>query len=152
MSVIESHGQLYPRGDAFEFHVHGVTLPNKNGLSRQNVILRLWVRDPLCLVREPDNPKDPNAIRVDARQGIVGYVPAAGAQALAARLDAGEIPNVFVQWLAGGTHNKPTRGVGIIVDFDTPPPPNTPAPSAPPTLGMLTWFRNLFQTGREGPF
>jgi hypothetical protein len=115
-------------------------------MNRQNIILRLWVRDALCLVREPNNPKDPYAVRVDALPGILGYIPASDAQKLAARLDAGEVPNVFVQWIAGGTHDKPTRGVGIIVDFDTPPSANTPKPSAPPTEGFFMWISRLFQT------
>ena len=31
---------------------------------------------PLTLVREPDNPEDPNAIRVDYEENYAGYVPA----------------------------------------------------------------------------
>jgi hypothetical protein len=129
--------------------VHGVTLTNKNGVNRQSIILRLWVQEALCLVREPNNPADRYAIRVDARQGIIGYIPASDAQNLATRLDAGEVPNVFVQWIAGGTHDKPIRGVGIIVDFDTPQSANTPKPSAPPTESFFTRVSRLFQTKRK---
>jgi hypothetical protein len=48
------------------------------------------VDDPVYLVREPDNPVDPNAIMVLLRQGYqIGYVPREEAEGLAPLLDAG---------------------------------------------------------------
>ncbi len=54
----------------------------------------LWalmkVGDALELVREPDNPHDRKAIRVDWRGHKLGYVPRAQNRAVAAALDQGE--------------------------------------------------------------
>jgi hypothetical protein len=54
---------------------------------------RVWdelkVGDVLTLVREPDNPHDPRAIRVEWRGEKMGYVPHAGNETLARMLDRG---------------------------------------------------------------
>ena len=54
----------------------------------------LWdgirVGDRLTLVREPDNPHDPNAVRVDWRGRSLGYVPRRENSALAWAMDRGE--------------------------------------------------------------
>lgn len=50
---------------------------------------KLRVGDQLTLVREPDNPHDGNAIRVEWQGEQLGYVPRAENQALAAAMDRG---------------------------------------------------------------
>ena len=54
---------------------------------------RLWselkVGDILQLVREPGNPHDPNAVRVEWRGHKLGYVPRADNEALARFMDRG---------------------------------------------------------------
>lgn len=54
---------------------------------------RLWsemkVGDALGLVREPDNPYDANAVRVEWRGYKLGYVPRADNEALARFMDRG---------------------------------------------------------------
>jgi len=54
---------------------------------------RLWddlkVGDALTLVREPDNPHDPKAVRVEWRGEKLGYVPRAGNETVARLLDQG---------------------------------------------------------------
>jgi hypothetical protein len=50
----------------------------------------LRVGDPLDLIREPDNPHDRHAIRVEWRGHKLGYVPRADNRAVAAALDAGD--------------------------------------------------------------
>lgn len=50
----------------------------------------LGVGDALELVREPDNPHDRNAVRVDWRGRKLGYVPRAENAALAWAMDRGE--------------------------------------------------------------
>jgi len=47
------------------------------------------VGDPLTLTREPDNPYDPNAVRVDWRGEKLGYVPRADNADLARHMDRG---------------------------------------------------------------
>jgi hypothetical protein len=143
MSVVEVHGHLYPRGNAHELHVHGVTFRNYDGSSRQKIIALLSIRDPLRLVREPNNASDPNAIRIDSRYGSVGHVPIEQTAKIAANLDAGQIPNVFVQWVWRGTPDKPTRGVGVIIDFDTPASAHTPPPCPSKSQSLLARVLNF---------
>lgn len=54
---------------------------------------RLWsemkVGDPLTLTREPDNPYDRNAVRVEWRGEKLGYVPRADNADLARHMDRG---------------------------------------------------------------
>ena len=54
---------------------------------------RLWdeikVGDALTLVREPANPHDANAVRVEWRGTVLGYVPRRENQALARHMDRG---------------------------------------------------------------
>ena len=50
----------------------------------------LRVGDRLELVREPANPHDPNAVRVEWRGRMLGYVPRAENAALAWAMDRGD--------------------------------------------------------------
>lgn len=54
---------------------------------------QLWkelkVGDALTLVREPENPHDPRAVRVDWNGHVLGYVPRAENEAVARQLDRG---------------------------------------------------------------
>lgn len=45
--------------------------------------------DALTLVREPTNPHDRNAVRVDWRGAVLGYVPRSQNSAVARQMDAG---------------------------------------------------------------
>ncbi len=56
--------------------------------------------DPLELVREPDNPHDANAIRVEWRGHKLGYVPRGENGALAWALDRGEGARARISRLA----------------------------------------------------
>lgn len=50
-----------------------------------------WLRvgDPLTLVREPDNPHDARAVRVEWRGRKLGYLPRAENRSVAAEMDRG---------------------------------------------------------------
>lgn len=54
---------------------------------------RLWPElrqgDPLSLIREPDNPHDRQAVRVEWRGQHLGYLPRAENRTVAAEIDAG---------------------------------------------------------------
>jgi HIRAN domain len=50
---------------------------------------QMQVGDPLVLVREPDNPHDDKAVRVDWNGHTLGYVPRAENAAVARQLDRG---------------------------------------------------------------
>lgn len=65
--------------------------------------------DPLELVREPDNPHDPNAVRVDWRGRKLGYVPRRDNAAVAWGLDRGAPLRARVVRLA--EHPNPARRI-----------------------------------------
>lgn len=51
---------------------------------------RVRVGDKLTLVREPENPHDPNAVRVEWQGELLGYVPRRENRAVAKAMDTGE--------------------------------------------------------------
>ena len=69
----------------------------------------LAMGDALDLVREPDNPHDANAVRVEWRGRKLGYVPRAENAALAWAMDRGEPVRARVSRLAG--HAKSRRRI-----------------------------------------
>lgn len=73
---------LYPVGLA------GESFANADGSSRQAEIARCIVGERVSLVREPDNPYDPNAILACSARGIgLGYVSRDKAMWMAEILD-----------------------------------------------------------------
>lgn len=66
----------------------------------------LWPRlrpgQRLDLIREPDNPFDPCAVRVEWRGRKLGYLPRAGNRAIARLLDRGELLEVRIKALRLG--------------------------------------------------
>jgi len=96
--------------------VAGVTHSGRQG--------RVWTLRPgkeVFLVREPDNPYDKNAIRVERPAGgaEIGYIPRELARQIATQLDSiGGIVEATVVELTGGTRSYPNRGV--IISFSIP--------------------------------
>lgn len=76
----------------------------------------LSVGEPLELVREPANPHDANAVRVQWRGRKLGYVPRASNAALAWAMDAGEPVSARVARLA--SHPNPRRRIEFEVYVD----------------------------------
>lgn len=64
-----------------------------------NLRPRLDVGDALQLVREPRNPHDENAVRIDWNGHKLGYVPQRHNEAIALLLDAGELPRARISKL-----------------------------------------------------
>lgn len=56
----------------------------------EDVYPQLAVGQPLALTREPDNPHDERAVRIDWRGHKLGYLPRAENAAVAQMLDRGE--------------------------------------------------------------
>lgn len=77
----------------------------------------LWpamaVGDSLTLHREPDNPHDPRAVRVEWRKAKLGYLPRAENAAVAAALDRGEVLEARISRLT--RHRNPWRRVEVQV-------------------------------------
>jgi hypothetical protein len=100
--------------EVHEIKVAGVTATNKNGVGRQTILPRCRPNEPLLLLREPRNPRDPSAIAViRADDTQLGYVPAALARRLAPLLDRGAEAQGRVLTVTGGTPDKPTFGLVI---------------------------------------
>ncbi len=73
----------------------------------------LKVGDPLTLAREPANPHDPRAVRVEWRGSQLGYLPRAENEAVATAMDRGE--RVAGRISALLQHKNPWRRVRIEV-------------------------------------
>ncbi len=96
---ILARGDYEGIGDAESFHTKlaGVTFEG-----RQEVVARLSEGTALRLVRQPDNPFDPNAIALfDATGDQVGFFNRALAAALAPEIDAGAVYDVSVTDVTG---------------------------------------------------
>lgn len=74
---------------------------------------QLAVGDRLTLVREPDNPHDGRAIRVEWQGQMLGYLPRAENEAVAAAMDRGERVEGRIAALVD--HRNPWRRVRIEV-------------------------------------
>jgi hypothetical protein len=74
---------------------------------------RLRVGDALALIREPDNPHDARAVRIEWRGVKLGYLPRAENEAVAAALDRGE--RVTGRIAALIPHRNPWRRLRIDV-------------------------------------
>lgn len=86
---------------------------NDDGISRQFLIKKLKTGNVIYLVREPENPYDANAIRVDCKHGCIGYLSREHASQIAPVMDGGERLRAEVANIWGGTPGKPSRGVWI---------------------------------------
>lgn len=102
----------------------GVARPRKRiydlvGESRYQSAL-LWCDPgmPAQLVREPDNPHDPNAIAVWSGKDTLGYIAAGEAMELAPVLDAGDKPLARVHEVRGCVPDYPTIGCRIALEWE----------------------------------
>ena len=77
----------------------------------------LWAEmragDALALVREPDNPHDANAVRVEWRGRMLGYLPRAENRSVAAEMDRGARVEARIARLT--EHRNPWRRLLIEV-------------------------------------
>jgi hypothetical protein len=74
---------------------------------------QLQVGDALTLIREPENPHDARAVRVEWQGVQLGYLPRAENEAVAAAMDRGE--RVVARIAALREHKNPWRRVRIEV-------------------------------------
>ena len=75
----------------YKVHLAGESFANPDGSSRQKELAKLQPGDDLFLTREPNNPHDPNAIRVESERVVgIGYIEGGAAAVMAKDLDAGE--------------------------------------------------------------
>lgn len=74
---------------------------------------RMKVGDTLSLIREPDNPHDARAVRVEWHDVQIGYLPRAENAAVSAAMDRGE--RVAARIAALVEHKNPWRRLRIDV-------------------------------------
>jgi single-stranded-DNA-specific exonuclease len=120
---------------------------------RQNLVAGLAPGDPLDLVREPENPHDPNALAVRYGRLHLGYLRREIAQRLAPVVDAGERYRVSVGSITGGGERH--VGVNIRVRRERAtsampvPPTDRRAPEADAVRIALIGDRPLREAQRD---
>ena len=110
-AIIPKSPRVIPKGNGFYTKVAGISYGN-----RQRIVSRCEVGEPLQLMREPDNPKDSNAVKVCRLSGEqLGYLNRELAAEISCRIDSGEHYQATISDLTGGTADHPTRGVNLYV-------------------------------------
>lgn len=83
---------------------------NPDGSSRQGELCRCIAGEPVSLVREPGNPHDRHAVRVDTVRGVtIGYLKRDD-RWISELIDEGVPVRGIVNGITGGTTRKPSRG------------------------------------------
>lgn len=131
-----------------EYWIVGESHRNLDGRSRQQLIKKHCKPGALVsLVREPDNPADPQAVAVYAECGQIGYLSRDDAERLAPRMDRGEHGSCWISQIQGGTRSKPSVGVVIEIHFDGDlSPANRRVEPAQP--GLLQRFARMLLGGK----
>ena len=89
---------------------------------RQAVVATLEIGEKIILRREPTNPYDTNAIRVERQSGEqIGYIDKYKASSLASVFDANGSPIVgtILQLTGGHSYGK---SLGVVIEFSVPDP------------------------------
>ena len=108
-AVFAAHAQPPSTGPSVRLMVQSSALAGFRYAEAAAVWPDLATGDALDLVREPDNPHDANAVRVECRGRKLGYVPRAENAALAWAMDRGEPVRARVSRLA--EHRNPRRRI-----------------------------------------
>jgi single-stranded-DNA-specific exonuclease len=106
---------VYRPGNQICTRVAGVTFDG-----RQGVIARLAIGEEILLKREPTNPYDPNAIRVERQNGQqIGYLNRHLAATLVPFFDENRQPlPASVHCLTGS--QRPGYSLGVVITFKVP--------------------------------
>ena len=100
------------------FDVAGEGQENKDGSFRQDIIRKCYPGDLVSLVREPKNPYDKNAIRIDFKNQTIGYINKQDAVLLSAILDEQRDHVAIIHRLTGGVPDYPNYGVKVSIAWD----------------------------------
>lgn len=107
--------------------IHGYRRSQRTRLAgfRYHHGVRLWPRltpgQPLQAIREPDNPHDPCAVRIDWHGHTLGYLPRTANAAIARRLDRGERVEVRIKALRVSTDARERVELEVIPSNDARP-------------------------------
>src|SRR5262249_50210440 len=98
--------------------VAGVTFPNDDGSERQDIICRCCPGEQLILRHDAQSEYSLVATQVLRKNGEqLGHAPEYLAERICHEAEAGYSVLAFIKDLTGGTWEKPTRGVNLIVFF-----------------------------------
>lgn len=99
----------------YETKVVGVSKDNTDGTSRQDIIRReVEEDDKLRLMAEPDNPYDPNAVKILSKYGNqIGYLNKEMAETIKPALDNQTEIHVTARWVNG----EKMLGVGLRIEL-----------------------------------
>jgi len=103
-----------PQANEVELSVWGEEQANVDGSSRQEIIGRLREGDEIELVRHPGD-HDTNMIAVVSEKGEIGRLTQGDAATLAPYLDRGGRVKAQVSAVRGGTKDRPSLNVWILV-------------------------------------
>jgi len=103
------------------FDVVGEAQTNDDGTPRQEIIFKCEPGDIVSLVREPNNPYDENAIRIDWKHKTVGYIQKLDAAKLSPILDDGRKHKAIIHKLKGGIRSYENYGIEISIAWDDKP-------------------------------
>jgi len=104
-----------PSAYVLDTKVVGVSKDNTDGTSRQQIISReVAENDPLQLVPEPDNPYDPNAVKVLSKFGHqIGYLGREEAERVRLALLNDVTVTAKASWVSGDK----MMGVGLRIEM-----------------------------------
>lgn len=124
--------------------VSGVTFSNTDGRSRQEIIRRsVHAGMSLSLLLEDDNPIDKSAVALFTPNGQqIGYLSQSAAWDARDHIERGRFVQVTVSATTGGTSDRPTCGVNILVEI-------LAAPVAP-TIRTADFRKALIAAKRDG--
>ncbi len=98
------------------FKVRGVSFPNDDGSERQEIIQRCRLGEHLVMRRDRGNGFSRNAIGVFREGGDqLGNVPEYVARDFAPLMDSGMESTAILLNITGGTRDKPTCGVNVVM-------------------------------------
>ena len=100
------------------FDVVGESATNADGGKRQDILCDVEPGEPVELIREPQNPYDPNAIAVTIGGETVGYITREDASVLAPLLDAGRSHAALIHSIRGGVPGAAHYGCQVSIAWD----------------------------------
>lgn len=103
-----------PSVEVIDTKVVGVSKPNANGSSRQQIIAGVNEGDPVKLEPEPDNPYDRGAVKVLTLHGLqIGYIKKEVAPQIKSAIENESRIITKVSWVGG----KEIKGVGLRIEL-----------------------------------
>lgn len=104
------------------FDVVGESHDNADGSNRQDELLECEPGETIGLVREPQNPHDPNAVLVlSARDVGIGYLAREDSALIAPAIDAGRPFTAKLHCLRGGVPGAASYGAKVSIAWDGRP-------------------------------